>query len=108
MFKRFDFFLKNEWISEGRSENRSTALTKRLCESQNRVWISKTVRDMTMILFSSYRSSRGGIESANHFFIRRLDFSLALHKVRVFQNVEGGRNIAKLRLQNMLLREYQI
>ena len=24
-----------EWISEGRSENRSTALTKRLCESQN-------------------------------------------------------------------------
>ena len=49
-----------EWISEGRSENRSTALTKRFCESQNRVWISKTVRDMTMILFSSYRSSRGG------------------------------------------------
>ena len=28
-------FFKNEWISEGRSENRSTALTKRLCESQN-------------------------------------------------------------------------
>ena len=59
----FDIFLnvlKIEWISEGRSENRSTALTKRLCESQNRVWISKTVRDMTMILFSSYRSSRGG------------------------------------------------
>ena len=101
--------MKNEWISEGRSENRSTALTKRLCESQNRVWISKTVRDMTMILFSSYRSSQGGgIESANHFFIRRLDFSLALHKVRVFENVEGGGNIAKLRLQNVLLREYQI
>ena len=99
---------KIEWISEGRSENRSTALTKRLCESQNRVWISKTVRDMTMILFSSYRSSRGGIESANHFFIRRLDFSLALHKVRVFQNIEGGRNLDKLRLQNMLLREYQM
>ena len=51
---------------------------------------------------------RGGIESANHFFIRRLDFSLALHKVRVFENVEGGGNIAKLRLQNVLLMEYQI
>ena len=50
----------------------------------------------------------GGVESANHFFIRRLHFSLALHKVRVFENVEGGGNIAKLRLQNVLLREYQI
>ena len=62
---------------------------QRLCEAQNRIWISKTVRDMTMILFSSYRSSPGGIESANHFLIQHLDFSLALHKVMVFHNVEG-------------------